>query len=129
MSENHIIKIHLYPFDVMLSMGETDEELKKSLELCNLEFKKKDHGWKRESNAAYAFMFPMGQSLIRLRHKPETNIDFGHLQHEIFHVVTFITHRMGIKFTSSSDECYAYMIEYLTKEIYKIIWEPQNLSL
>lgn len=52
---------------------------------------------------------------------PKSVTDYGTLAHEIFHAVTFILTRIGMSLTNESDEAYAYLIGYLTKEIYKHI--------
>ena len=67
-------------------------------------------------------LFKSGQSLIRIKGKPKTPEEFGTLQHEIFHIAASLLWRIGMKLkVKSSDEAYAYLIGYLTTEIYKKI--------
>lgn len=114
-SKNFIITLVVYPFDVMVSLNQTDEQLKKELEKfgCEWDDDMKIVGMGR------AMISPTNHSLIRLRNYPVTNVDYSHLQHEIFHIVTFIMSNIGIKFSIlKNDEAYAYLIQHLTKEIY-----------
>lgn len=113
---NFIIPLVVYPFDVMISIGQTDAELKKIIEKTTTE-------WNDNMKCVGKGLFYMtkeNQSLIRLWNYPTTNEDYGTLQHEIFHCVTHILDRVGMKFVlQKSDEAYSYLVGYLTTEIYK----------
>lgn len=62
-----------------------------------------------------------GQTVIRIPHKIETFEQHGTLAHEIFHAVEFILRRINIKLSKNSDECFAYLIGYVTSQVYKYI--------
>lgn len=117
-SLNFIVELVVYPFDVMVSIGETDEEVKRKL-------KKYDVQWDESLTMHGIGKFLINKenkSLIRLKHYPQLPMDYGTLQHEIFHAVTWILDRCGMKFKlGTSDEAYSYLVGYLTKEIYKRI--------
>lgn len=117
-SVNFIVPLVVYPFDVMVSFGQTDDELKKSLSKVGGE-------WDDTMECIGEGRFCMNgknQSLIRLKNYPTTCEQYGSLQHEIFHAVTRILDRTGLKFKLFiSDEAYSYLIGYLTTEIYKKI--------
>jgi hypothetical protein len=66
-------------------------------------------------------MFKSGHFLIRMPVVPSTCGEYGTLAHEIFHCVEFLMERIGMRLTVDSDEAYAYLIGYLTTEIYKRI--------
>lgn len=112
---NFIIPLVIYPFDIMVSFGQTDEELKVSLKKYGTE-------WEDKMicvGKGRFYMNEMNQSLIRMNTIPETCEDYGTLQHEIFHCVTWLMDRVGLKFKLlSSDEAYSYLIGYLTTKIY-----------
>lgn len=119
-SKNFIIPLVVYPFDLMVSFGETDEQLFARLRKTNV---KEDEF----NNAAFDgdeckgryCLFKCGASLIRLRHTPKTSADFGYLHHELFHAVSGIMWRIGVQLEIKvSDEAYAYLIGYLTEQIY-----------
>ena len=115
-SKNFIIPLVVYPFDVMVSLNQTDKQLKKELdrfENCEWDDDMKCPGVGR------AIITNKNHSIIRLRNYPTTNVDYSHLQHEIFHIVTFVMEKIGLKLCLlKSDEAYAYLIQHLTKEIY-----------
>ncbi len=118
-SLNFIVPLVVFPFDVMISLGESDEQLKKQLSRfhgCEWDDKMKCVGLGR------FFMNETNQSLIRLWNYPKNCEEYGTLQHEIFHCVTHICDRMGLKFKLGvSDETYCYMVGYLTAKIYEKI--------
>jgi hypothetical protein len=104
----------------MVSIGQSDEQLKKSLKPYGIEWSDS----MKCSGMGRSVMLDTNQSLIRLYNYPENNLDMGTLQHEIFHCVTFIMDRIGMKFKlMQSDEAYAYLIGYLTKEIYDRLYD------
>lgn len=121
--KNFIIPLVVYTFDVMVSIAQTDEEIKGVLkkhlpadihdELHLAEFKNGSQG--------RAVMFSNGATLIRIRHQVKYASVRGVLAHEIFHVAEFIMDRIGIKHSLECSEAYAYLIGYLTEEIYKQI--------
>lgn len=119
-SKNFIIPLVIYPFDVMVSLGETNEQMDKQLDKYKLSSEDLElAALNHDTTQGRAVMFQGNQSLIRLRKIPVTNADYGNLQHEIFHCVTFIMFRIGMPLEiNKSDEGYAYLVGYLTKEIY-----------
>ncbi len=118
---NFIIPLIVYPFDVMVSFGESNKEIEK----CLLKYKLTANDIKlaiftSNSIQGRTVMFSSNQSLIRLRNIPKQSKDFGDLQHEIFHCISFIMLKIGMPLKiKKSDEAYAYLIGYLTTEIYK----------
>ena len=120
-SKNFIIPLVIYPFDVMVSLKQSDVELVETLNKFGIDTSD-NNMWKFEENGiGRCISFPTGQLLIRLAHHPKSNEDFGTLQHEIFHAVHFFMKRMRMKLNMKNDEAYAYLIGYLTQEIYKNI--------
>lgn len=114
---NFIISYVIYPFDCMFSFGETDDQLFKLLRKKGISDPEecKIHG------NARCVMFAGGQTVVRLKSIPKMPHEFGWLQHEIFHAVEFLLNRIGVELCRQSDEAYCYLIEYLTKEVYKRI--------
>jgi hypothetical protein len=119
-ASNFIIDLVVYPFDVMVSIGEPDEVLFKKLKKAGVGYEDIDGAKYENIGLARYCLFASGQSLIRLKKKPVTPNEYGTLQHEIFHTAASILWRIGAKLKiKTSDECYAYLIGYLTEEIYK----------
>jgi len=117
-SKNFIIPLVVYPFDVMVSIGETDKELKKQLEKNNCK-------WDdllqipEITGTGRCLQMETGQTVIRLKSFKKTADSYGTLQHEIFHAVQFLMKRLEMKLSMKNCEAYAYLIQYLTVEIYK----------
>lgn len=121
---NFIIPLVVYPFDVMISIGQDNEQLGKVLDtMSNLtEEDIRACGYPSEYVKGRAVMFSTNASIIRLRNLPKTPIDFGTLAHEVFHIVTFVMDRVGMKLKLNvSDEAYSYLVGYITEQIYENI--------
>lgn len=120
-SMNFIIPLVIYPFDVMVSFAESDEQVVAHLKKYGIDTTD-NKGWTfEETTKGRCVIFPGHQTLIRLLDFPTTVEQYGCLQHEIFHAVHFITRKMGFKLKVSSCEAYAYLIGYLTEKIYEKI--------
>jgi hypothetical protein len=116
MLPSFIVDCGIYPFDVFCYFAEDKEPMYKKLrkwlpESDIQELRKFDYG------TAKSVMFPTGQLLLYMKSKPVTYFEYGTLAHEIFHLACFVMERVGIKYSYDSDEAFAYLIGYLTKEI------------
>ena len=102
----------------MVSLGESDEVLEKKLLKHNWDLKIVD--WKLESEEdGKTSQFYKGCILIRTSSVPSNAEAYSVLQHEIFHSVQFFMETLKIPLTEHTCEPYAYLIGYITKEIYK----------
>lgn len=126
-SYNFIIPLVVYPFDIMVSIGQTDAEFRKSITkdmppsiLKDLE---EDQAILSMpiTNDGRTVNLPTGhQTIIRIKRSITAPRDYGILAHEIFHAVSFILMRMGINLEiEKTDEVYAYLIDYVTTETIK----------
>ncbi len=117
-SKNFIFKIGHYPFDCMVSLGETDVQVYQKLKKFKIDVSNNDN-WKFEDNGTgRVIQFPGGQFLLRLSVIPSTVEEYGTLQHEIFHVVEFLMRRLKMKLCLKNDEAWAYTIQHMTEVIY-----------
>ncbi len=121
MTKNFIIPLIVFPFDVMVSIGETDADLFKKLKRHGIEDTDFEVAQYTDDSCMGRYaLFPGNQTLIRIRKSPKTPEEYGTLQHEIFHAVSCILDRMGMELVIlKSDEAYGYLTGYLTEEIYK----------
>jgi uncharacterized protein YfkK (UPF0435 family) len=114
-----VIPLHIYPFDVMISVNEDDDVLVNRLlddndredceALTNL----------HDTVKARTVMLPSNQTVIRFKIKDDVDSIIGIIAHEVFHATTFILEKIGMKMKiMTSDEAYAYLIQYLMQEIY-----------
>lgn len=118
-SLNFIIPLVVYPFDVMVSIAQSDKELHKMLKKYKLH-DEPEHLWQFNNNTAVGrfCMFSNNGTLIRMRHYPKYPDELGTLTHEVFHAVMHIFNVIGMKWSPKTDEAYAYLVGYLMKEIY-----------
>lgn len=118
---NFIISFEIYPFDLMVSIGQTDEELTAAL----AEHGVTAHvpaliGYGINCPAKYAFWNKESTFLLRIHELPTTSKMFGALAHEICHIVSWALETLGFKLKcSSSGEAYAYLTGWITEKIYK----------
>lgn len=113
--KNFIIPLVVYPFDVMVSVGETNEQLKGKLDKFNVDYR---NYFEHPVNLGRSTLFHSKQTLIRFR----KYADHKTIAHEVFHAVTCLLTEIGMPFNiDHNDEAYAYLIGYLTGEIYKRI--------
>lgn len=119
---NFIVNLEVYPFDLMVSIGQSDVELGRKLDRYTGLTEEEINGVRYTSDKCQGrfVQFTNGAYLIRSRHLPRTPEDYGHLAHEVFHVVATLMERIGAKLkVLTSDEPYAYLVGFITKKIYE----------
>lgn len=120
MTKNFIIPLVVYPFDVMVSIGQEDWQVKKLLDKYNVKYEDND-AWRIDEDVcckARTVRFESGQILIRLK-QLDSCVEYGIMAHEVFHAVEFLFDRIYIKHSLECGEAWAYLIGYITQEIYK----------
>ena len=113
-----VINIELYPFDVIVSIGQTNDELYEDIS-GNLTKKQFLKIFKNQSSPALT-AYKKGQPLIIRFLKEETFNNVGIIAHEAFHAVSYILSNIGIPFSLDTEEAYTYLLQYLVNEIVKI---------
>lgn len=119
---NFIVSYELFPFDVMFSFGETDDEITKAL---MKHIPKEQHSDIKDvmysaNGTGRCAMLSCGATVVRLKGIPKSAINFANLQHEIFHAVEFLFWKIGVKHDPETNgEVYAYTIQYLTERVYE----------
>ena len=76
--------------------------------------------------AGYTFQLEEGILLWLKQKPPFTAFNMGCLVHEIFHCTEFILSRVGLKLSKKSDEAYAYLMGYITENIFNTINNLNN---
>jgi len=112
MKKHFIISWTIYPFDVLVSIGETKEEVEKHIKKTGYKLNDNEKDAIELNSLGKTAMLRGGQTIIRLR-----NTNIGILAHEAFHATSFLMDRIGVKLTMESDEAYAYALQYLINEI------------
>lgn len=116
-SLNFIVENEVYPFDVMFSFGETDEQLKKRLTKFNVNT---SNLFEHKLRLGLCSQFKeSGQVLVRLRDYPTTPKHFGTLAHEISHATNYVMSYIGNKPSDDSEESYAYFTGFLTQKVHE----------
>lgn len=118
------IPLHVYPWDVVFSFNTTDDQLEKELiKKSGFEPSDFNNGLHRMNDTCGARWTYYPQHLctvIRMRNIPETSKHYSYLSHEIFHAVAKIMEEVGLSLqVGVSDEAYAYLVSYLTNQIYE----------
>lgn len=129
-SLNKILQIGHYPFDLMISFHESDDQFINSLKQYGI----KDIDdpsvrlvieMEKSGEAAGRYLMLKGrQSVIRLTRYPQKGraADMALLNHEILHTVHFFcVEVLHAPLNEDTAEVYAYLFQHLTEEIYKYI--------
>lgn len=111
------IPLVLFPFEVLVCLGGDKQFVIKNIKKFGYTPDTEEEGHITMIGQGKCVMLKNSATIIWLKNYPRAGS--GVLAHEIFHATDFILDKMGIKHTDSSDEVWAYVIEYLTKEIHK----------
>ena len=109
-----IIYYVIYPFSLTVSFHRSYNELEKALQNVLPEDIWHQIETFKSTEQVKTIMFSSGQTCIWFK-----TVNHGNISHEVFHAVDFLMGKIGCKLTRSSDEAYAYLIGYITTEIYK----------
>lgn len=129
--KNFIIRNKVYPFDIMISVDETDVALLSRLEKHGIADKSEFNKLCLMGDTVFGrtVMFKGNQTLIRLRGNTPGERTHGVIAHEAFHATAYIMNRIGMKFKIGvSDEAYTYLMEYIINEIYKNFKAKKKLN-
>ena len=118
-SLNFIVPIEIFDTEVMVSIGETDEQLFGRLKRYGVS----PYEWPglrfSEQEVGKYTMFETGAAILRIRHSYTTPDNLAIISHEILHAVIHIMERIGVKLgLGTSEEVYTYTAQFLTKKIY-----------
>jgi hypothetical protein len=111
-----VIPLDIYGHDIVVSIGQTDEDL---YEIIKDDVSKKDFDKHMINQKAIATTHKLRNGGIIIRFKDDIYNE-GIVAHEAFHAIVFLFKKIGIDFCYESEEAYAYLLEYLTNEILKI---------
>ena len=121
-----MVPMAIYHTSLLVIIGMSDKEVEEVL----LQYEgfdrgskemKKSAGWRFDNckKVGHVTRFDNNAMLLRLREYPTTPEDYGIIAHEVFHVVELLFERVGMPLADSSSEAYAYLIGYVTQEIFK----------
>lgn len=110
-----IINYVIYPFDVLVCLGSSRDQVLGKLKKLGVHLDDKDKDLLIMSGVGRTVMLDKGQTILWLKKYPKVGCDV--MAHEVFHAVEFLLSRIGMPLTRDSSEAYAYLIQYLTKSI------------
>lgn len=120
-----VISLQIYPFDILVSIGESDEcflaglKHHASAEIINEIFPEDGLLSFTPTGQGRTAHFKISKvTIIRMKQPIKTPFAHAILAHEIFHAVDMIFRTIGMNLSKDSDEAYAYAIQYLTEQIY-----------
>ncbi len=109
-----VVNLAIYPFDVLVCIGTEKHDVEERLQ---------KHGYRLTQEEKDALEMPgRGKTTTLLGNQiviQTKENDIPVLAHEIFHAVDFMMDIIKNPLTSSNGETYAYLIEFLTREIIK----------
>lgn len=120
-SYNGIIKLTIYPFDVMLSVNQTDKQFVKSLgkyKMPNFEDDILHLESLGDNRQGRTILLDKSVFIVRLNYWPENEKGIALLVHELFHVTSMLLDHIGMELSiGTSCEAYAYLLQYLTQYV------------
>ena len=117
-----IIPLDVYGHDIVISIGQSDDDLYEQIKE-NISIKQFDKHMANQKSIATTHKLKTGSILIRFKDDIDNP---GIVAHEAFHAVVFLFKKIGIDFVYESEEAYAYTLEYLTNQILKIKEDEDN---
>jgi len=113
-----IVRCDVYPVDIMFYFEkEKSVVIKKLSDYLDSEDLEYLESASFESRGK-AVLFKEPKVLIWMPEKPNCMITLSTVAHEIFHATCMILERIGIKYGDDSDEAYAYLLQFITREAY-----------
>lgn len=119
-----VIPIEVYGHDVVISVGQSDDDLYEEIKE-NISKKKFDKRFANQTSIATTFKLETGCIIIRFKDDIDNP---GIVAHEAFHAIVFLFKKIGIEFCYESEEAYTYALEYLTNQILKIK-QDENMDM
>ena len=121
-----VVNTGVFPFDVIVSVNETREELMQFLDADRFpylqDFDKDHEGYDHPSCDAMTYGTDAGPIIMRFKRLNYGRRQMGFLAHEIFHAVEFMLHRLNVPHDVwKTSEVYAYLLQYLTEQIHENI--------
>lgn len=120
-SKHYLIGVDVFPFDVLLSYGESNEELTATLVDLRVSGDKANEIAERTKVTGRAITYQHEEAnwvLIRIKDGMGPCTLIGTVAHECMHAAHFILDECGMKYKfGASDEAYAHLTGYLTEQV------------
>ena len=119
-----VIPIDVYGHDIVVSIGQSDDDLYERIQE-NIPRKQFDKHMANQKSIATTHKLKTGCILIRFKDDIDNP---GIVAHEAFHAIVYLFEKIGIEYAYESEEAYAYTLEYLTNQILKIKTDENDNS-
>lgn len=123
---NFVFDTKVYQYDIMVSIDETPEQLRRALKkrwVTDFSGWLEDYLFNLEpTNTARTVWLVWHQIVLIIKTQKYKHNTIGTLAHEVFHIVTLIMNWVGIKYSSDSEEAYAYLTGYIMTYIIRKMW-------
>jgi len=119
--KHFLINLDVYPFDVLVSINQTDDQLKKVMRTLNVAKEIIDTmPTMSETSKGSTLMLPTNQTIIRLKTLTNKHEFMAIIAHEALHATSFILNKVGIPFDQeASEEAYTYLMQRICYIIYQ----------
>ena len=105
----------LFPYDVLVCLGSKYEDITRYIGKLGYKLDSEELEAIKMKGNGRTVILRGGQTILWIRDYPKVGSSI--IAHEVFHAVSFMLDRAGVKLSFDSDELYAYATAYLTKEI------------
>ena len=127
----HVVKFGGYPFDILLCVGASKEQIVEKLAELGVEMtvrERKNLGIS-ETSAASTVVLKGGQFVISLRSYDGAAADLGVLCHEAFHAVWALMARIGVVASDDSEEALAYALQDVVAGLVGALTQARSLDV
>ena len=117
--QNFIVRGTVFPYDVMFSVNQTPKQLIKVLSKSIPDAEEHEDDL-TPSGQGRTVQMPQGGVIVMIKPMNDFCAFHGIVAHEIFHACDLILNKAGLNHALGvSDEAYAYLIGWLTQELYE----------
>jgi hypothetical protein len=117
--QHFIINYEVYPFELMVIAGHKLDKVRKLLTKRLPKNCHKEIEVLKGESLAETFMFSCGATVILFSDRVTGKYKKEIITHESFHAVKYLMDEIGQKLTDESEESYAYLQQYIFKQIMK----------
>ena len=116
-----VIKGTVYPFDVLVSINQTDDEFYSEIGHLSNDDLESAFLNLNETVLERSYITKNNVSIIRFMNLDKENLSNGLISHEALHITSYILKTVGIDFSFKTEEAYAYLLQYIVDNIYLLI--------
>lgn len=120
-----IVEVGLYKADVMVVVGDIEGAIE-WLEDKNVSERDIEAIKNHSNDQGNVLLLSNNAIYLHVRDREKTNFWTSVLVHEVFHAASFLLKSKGIELDESSEEAYAYLIEFI---YYKIVEQLDELKI